>query len=97
MDRLSINNIIVQGIGANEQGQEHHAWNYVQLNGNWYGIDCTWDDPIIIGDLTNYTEKNYYTYFLKGQKVFNNDHKPFETFYGTNLKIYYPELNLENY
>lgn len=97
MDKLNINTIIVQGIGINEQGQENHAWNYVQLDGKWYGIDCTWDDPIIIGDLTFYTKKNYYTYFLKGQNAFYNDHKPFETFYGTNLKINYPELNTENY
>lgn len=97
MDKLNINSIIVQGIGINEQGQENHAWNYIQLDGKWYGIDCTWDDPIIVGDLTYYTKKNYYTYFLKGQNIFYNSHKPFDTFYGTDLKINYPELNMENY
>lgn len=23
-----------------------HAWNKVQLYGNWYEVDCTWDDPV---------------------------------------------------
>lgn len=97
LDRLNLKTIIVQGIGINDQGQEYHAWNYAQLNNKWYGVDCTWDDPIIIGDLTNYIEKPYYTYFLKGQNVFNSDHIPLKTFNGTDLKINYPELNVEDY
>ena len=23
-----------------------HAWNMVELDGNWYQVDCTWDDPV---------------------------------------------------
>ncbi|UJF36007.1 transglutaminase domain-containing protein [Paenibacillus hexagrammi] len=23
-----------------------HAWNLVQLDGAWYQLDCTWDDPV---------------------------------------------------
>ena len=23
-----------------------HAWNQVKVNGKWYYIDCTWDDPV---------------------------------------------------
>ena len=97
LDRLNINCIIVQGVGTNELGQENHAWNLVELDGKWYGVDCTWDDPIIVGNLTNYTEKKYYTYFLKGQSVFNSDHKQYENFYGTSIKLNYPKLNLEDY
>ena len=23
----------------------NHVWNYVQMDGQWYHVDCTWDDP----------------------------------------------------
>lgn len=23
-----------------------HSWNIVRMDGNWYHVDCTWDDPI---------------------------------------------------
>lgn len=92
LDKANINCIIIQGIGT-AQGTENHAWNYVEYNNNWYGVDCTWDDPVIIGDLRYYTEQKYYTYFLKGHNSFNSDHQPFETFYGTTLEINYPELS----
>ena len=97
LDLVNINTIIIQGVGTNQNQTENHAWNYVQLDGNWYGVDCTWDDPIIVGDLTNYVEKKYYTYFLKGSVVFNEGHVPFENFYGTNVRITYPNLNENDY
>lgn len=27
----------------------NHAWNQVKVDGKWYYIDCTWDDPIMNG------------------------------------------------
>ena len=36
----------VSGTATNSVGSTGgHAWNQVQLNGTWYYIDCTWDDP----------------------------------------------------
>ena len=65
MDELQIPCVLVSGIAIDEDGKsERHAWNYVYIKNNWYAIDATWDDPIIIGDLTNYTQKKYYMYFL---------------------------------
>lgn len=37
--RLDIPCIVVSSNAMN------HAWNMVQLDGNWYHIDATWDDP----------------------------------------------------
>jgi hypothetical protein len=34
-----------------------HGWNMVYLNGNWFHMDCTWDDP------NNQSSNVYYTYF----------------------------------
>ncbi len=49
---------------------EPHAWNIVKVDGKWYNIDLTWDDPI-----TN-TGKQVlrYDYFLKNTKDFT-DHQ----------------------
>jgi hypothetical protein len=46
-----------------------HMWNYVQMeDGNWYGIDVTWNDPVYSdGSSGNGTED----YFLVGEKTVN--------------------------
>lgn len=49
-----------------ESQSMNHAWNLVKLNGKWYHIDVTWDDP---DAATDWTKKGsgtlvYYTYFL---------------------------------
>lgn len=95
MDKLNINSIIVQGKASQDERDEYHAWNYIQLDDNWYGIDCTWDDPIIQG-VSEEQKRIYYEYFLKGQSVFDK-HIRFDTFYGTDLKINYPEIMIEDY
>lgn len=44
MGMLDIECITVYGIpGSN--GVEH-SWNMVKLDGEWYCVDCAWDDPI---------------------------------------------------
>lgn len=53
---------VISGKGLNES----HAWNIVQLNGEWYNLDCTWDDPI------GQHDKDFidYEFFLKNEKDF---------------------------
>lgn len=41
-----IPNKIVEGRARPEGGaSQSHAWNLVQLDGRWYHLDTTWDDP----------------------------------------------------
>lgn len=76
LDKINVENIIVVGYGINSSGrQEEHAWNYLKLNDNWYAVDVTWDDPIIIGG-GRLTNSNRYRYFLKGSDDFNTSHTP---------------------
>ena len=76
MDALGIPCVIVIGTGTNSSGQsENHAWNYVQINNIWYGIDTTWDDPVVIGG-GRPTQTARYQYFLKGENTLNKDHFP---------------------
>jgi hypothetical protein len=41
-----IPNHIVIGTATNRVSTESHSWNEVQLNGKWYQLDTTWDDPV---------------------------------------------------
>ena len=92
MDELGIPCTLVIGTGTNSQGEtENHAWNYVQLNGNWYAIDCTWDDPV---SSTGYVSQNSkYRYFLKGSNDFSKDHKPSGQFTEGGKVFSYPEIS----
>lgn len=42
LDMLSIENRTVIGIGK----EQAHGWNMIKLDGEWYHVDVTWDDPI---------------------------------------------------
>ena len=96
MDELGIPCTLVIGQGTNSQGQtENHAWNYVQLNGNWYAIDCTWDDPV---STTGYVSQgSKYRYFLKGSNEFLQDHIPNRQFTEGGKIFNYPALSEQDF
>lgn len=50
-----------------------HAWNIVQIGGEWYHVDVTWDDPI-----PNREGYVRYKYFLKSDKAMSRDHVSWE-------------------
>ena len=59
MDMLGIENGTVSG----EAGNEQHIWNTVMLDGQWYHVDVTWDDPI--GSSFEYTDHAYFNISAK--------------------------------
>ena len=87
LDELNIPCVLVSGTGTNSNGEtESHAWNYVQLNGNWYAVDVTWDDPVIVGNgNTELDDETRYRHFLKGSNTFLTSH--FENGYITSNSI----------
>ena len=71
MDSLNIPCILVGGVATNNASTtESHMWNYIQLDGNWYGVDVTWDDPVIIGGSSKKSSKVRRDYFCKGSSSF---------------------------
>ena len=50
MDMLGIECITVDGTAR--RGVEVHAWNMVRLDGDWYCVDVTWNDPIGPGNIS---------------------------------------------
>lgn len=97
LDELNIPCVMVIGTGTNSQGEtENHAWNYVQLNGNWYAVDATWDDPVVIGGGTA-SEESRYKYFLVGREVIDQDHSPSGQFTENGKIFSYPNVSYESY
>ena len=97
MDSIDIPCTIVIGKATNsEDNTENHAWNYVQLDGIWYAVDCTWDDPILEGPgFISYSSK--YKYFLKGENEFNKSHFPNGQFTENGKVFEFPSLSINNY
>ena len=48
-DRLGIPVILDTGVASIGSHSELHMWMRIQVDGTWYGTDCTWDDPIVKG------------------------------------------------
>lgn len=66
MNEIGVPSVLIMGKGTNSQGKnESHAWNYVQIDNNWYAVDVTWDDPVIVGGGTLSRDLKY-KYYLKG-------------------------------
>lgn len=72
---------IITGTG----NKDSHGWNIVYLEGNWYNIDCTWDDPITVDG----SEVVLYDYFLKSEEDFKG-HERDEEFSTKEFMIRYP-------
>ena len=97
MDSLNIPCVMVMGEGTNSQGQrENHAWNYVQIDGRWFAIDATWDDPVVQGGGRASNESRY-KYFLKGSSTFNQDHVPNGRFTDGGKVFTYPIISSGDY
>lgn len=62
LDRLGIPCEIVDSDTMN------HAWNQIQINGNWYHVDITWDDPT-----WNLQGRVLHTHFLASDEELENE------------------------
>lgn len=100
LDKMNIESIIACGTGTNSSGQvESHAWNYVLVDGIWYAIDVTWDDPIILGVGTA-SYASTHKYFLVGSDKISRDHvENGELISNLNEQFLfkYPKLSINDY
>lgn len=60
--------------GNAQAGYESHAWNVVKLAGEWYQVDCTWDDPLINNEVITDGSNITYKYFLLTDSEMYVDH-----------------------
>ena len=74
LDGLGITNLVGAGYVVDESSPEGegHMWSYVELYGNWYGVDVTWNDPVVIDptlspeEIELIKEENKHNYLLVG-------------------------------
>jgi hypothetical protein len=55
-----------------------HAWNQVKIEGKWYNMDVTWDDPATInGSILSFNDHSgcSYEYFCVPDSIIYTDHK----------------------
>jgi hypothetical protein len=49
LDKLGIPAVLDTGVASIGSHSELHMWMRVRVDNVWYGLDCTWDDPIVSG------------------------------------------------
>lgn len=69
MDMLGVDCKLIDGLGNGGS----HAWNEVEIDGSWYMVDVTWDDPI--GTSNNSFN---YSYFNITDEQLRKDHSDYE-------------------
>jgi len=84
LKEAGINNKIVEGTARPEGGSsQSHAWNLVQLDGRWYHLDTTWDDPS--PDQAGVISTGYY---LRTDKQMREDHSWTKTYPAASVPYY---------
>ncbi|MGN0670121.1 MAG: transglutaminase domain-containing protein [Oscillospiraceae bacterium] len=73
---VGIECLLVSGIGTTSLSSGPHMWNMVKVDGKWYHMDVTWDDPLT----TNGKPTLRYDYFLLSEAKIKEDHTIDNTF-----------------
>ena len=68
-DKSGIVSMVVTG--ETNSGQSH-AWNVVDVDGKWYNLDATWDDPIL--NTPNYKNIRYNFFLVPDSGIHNLTH-----------------------
>ncbi len=74
LDMAGIECAVVSGVSENFNGNEGaHMWNAVKIDGEFYYLDCTWDDPV------NDEKKDVklYSYFNLNNEMISVTHSDF--------------------
>lgn len=109
LNEAGIPNAFVEGTAYNDKNLpygEQHAWNYVEVDGGWYALDPTWDDPgvknrpatetyfLVGGNTKTITRETLPTGMKEEQRLFKNNHVAQEI---GNYGLTYPTLSDDAY
>ncbi|MDR1000551.1 MAG: hypothetical protein LBL96_07115 [Clostridiales bacterium] len=89
MDAMGIECEIVYGEVRQGDKWQKHAWNRVNIGGDYYLIDVTWDEPE-----QGFPDYISYDYFNVNDDIMNRDHRPYNTVKKSTAMYYnYYKLN----
>ncbi len=61
---------LISGVASSQTyNPQNHAWNLVKLDGKWYHLDVTWDDPV-----PDEAGRVFYDYYLLSDKEISKNH-----------------------
>ena len=73
LDEAGVSSMLVEGYAVNNEGiASDHMWNKVMIDGVWYHVDCTWDDPS--GSTEAVSGQEGSTYLLVTDEFISKDH-----------------------
>jgi len=87
LNEVGIASEIATGEAKTERGAISHAWNVVNIDGELYHVDVTWDDPI--SDAGVESEQVVYTYFNVPDEFIGIDHTWVEPLTSKSYDQYY--------
>lgn len=80
LDLAGIDCFVLGGMAKNAQGgYESHMWNTVNIEGDFYNLDTTWDDPVSLGE--SEASDPVYPYFNITDREIGKTHKDFSSLY----------------
>lgn len=86
LDAMGIRSVLVQGYYRAPDGSDNlHMWNYVQIDGKWYGLDATANDGMKGGT-------DSARYLLADKTVMGQNHRPDGVMSGAGFRFTYPQL-----
>ena len=96
-DELGIPCLLVIGYGWASNAWGQHAWNMVKLDGQWYAVDATYDDPTGSNASGPVSGNERREYFLVGAKTVTDGYYFSDTHYPNGEKLQgtyftYPDL-----
>ncbi len=99
MDSLGIPCVMVSGVYRhNDNVNEAHIWNEVEIDGKWYGVDVTMDDPKnskATGAAAGVDGYENHEYLLVGENKMNVHHYPDGVMSPGGFTFVYPSIGSE--
>ena len=99
LDRLDIPCVLIYGVYMPKKDTpEEHMWCQVQLDGKWYAVDATMDDPVNNNRKTQgidgYENQDY---LLVGSSFMDRQHYASGIMSPVEYEFVYPELSFDGY